>query len=171
MVQKYLLKHTKLYVAFVDFKKAFDSVNRNALWSVLRKNGVNGKLYMVLRGIYNLVVACARDKCSYSDYFARPGGVKQGCLPTPLVFSFLINELAIDVSKTGKHGIQLIPGTIGMFLLLFADDVLLLPNTIVGLQNQLDSLEREADRLYLTGDLERKQQQQKHRYTRKVVVW
>ena len=37
MVQKYLLKHTKLYVAFVDFKKAFDSVNRNALWSVLRK--------------------------------------------------------------------------------------------------------------------------------------
>ena len=32
MVQKYLLKHTKLYVAFVDFKKAFDSVNRNALW-------------------------------------------------------------------------------------------------------------------------------------------
>ena len=53
MVQKYLLKHTKLYVAFVDFKKAFDSVNRNALWSVLRKNGVNGKLYMALRGIYN----------------------------------------------------------------------------------------------------------------------
>ena len=31
-------KHTTLYVAFVDFKKAFDSVNRNALWSVLRKN-------------------------------------------------------------------------------------------------------------------------------------
>ena len=71
------------------------------------------------------------------------------------MFSFLINELAIDVSKTGKHGIHLIPGTIGMFLLLFADDVLLLPNTIVGLQNQLDSLEREADRLYLTGNLEK----------------
>ena len=45
MVQKYLLKHTKLYVGFVDFKKAFDSVNRNALWSVSRKNCVNGKLY------------------------------------------------------------------------------------------------------------------------------
>ena len=33
-------KHTKLYVAYVDFKKAFDSVNRNALWSVLRKKMV-----------------------------------------------------------------------------------------------------------------------------------
>ena len=95
MVQKYLLKHTKLYVAFVDFKKAFDSVNRNALWSVLRKKMV----YMALRGIYNSVIACVRDKCSYSDYFACPGGVKQGCLLSLLRFSFFINELAIEVSK------------------------------------------------------------------------
>ena len=43
-----------------------------------------------------------------------------------------------------------------MFLLLFADDVILLSNTIVGLQNQLDSLKREADRLYLTVNLEEK---------------
>ncbi|WP_419619511.1 hypothetical protein, partial [Thiolapillus sp.] len=49
-------RHTKLYVAFVDFKKAFDSVNRNALWSVLRKSGVKGKLYKALRGIYDSVV-------------------------------------------------------------------------------------------------------------------
>ena len=86
MVQKYLLKHTKLYVAFVDFKKAFYSVNRNAVWSVLRKSGLNGKLYMALRGIYNSVIAGVRDKCSYSDYFACPGGVKQGCLLSPLIF-------------------------------------------------------------------------------------
>ena len=71
------------------------------------------------------------------------------------MFSFFINELAIEVSKTGKHGIQLIPGTIEIFLLLFADDVILLSNTIVGLQNQLDSLKREPDRLYLTVNLEK----------------
>ena len=49
MVQKYLLKHTKLYVAFVDFKKAFDSVNRNALWSVLRKKMCKWK---TVQGVY-----------------------------------------------------------------------------------------------------------------------
>ena len=37
MVQKYLLKHIKLYVAFVEFKKAFDSVNRNAPWFHVKK--------------------------------------------------------------------------------------------------------------------------------------
>ena len=29
---------------------------------------------MALRGIYNSVIACVRHKCSYSDYFACPGG-------------------------------------------------------------------------------------------------
>ena len=43
-MQNFLLKKRKLYVAFVDFKKAFDSVNRNALWAVLRKEDVEGKL-------------------------------------------------------------------------------------------------------------------------------
>ena len=71
------------------------------------------------------------------------------------MFSFFINELAIEVPKTGKHGLQLIPGTTEICLLLFADDVILLSNTIVGLQNQLDSLKREADRLYLTVNLEK----------------
>ena len=54
---------------------------------------------MALRGIYNSVIACVRDKCSYSDYFACPGGVKQSCLLSPLMFSFLIKELAIRSVK------------------------------------------------------------------------
>ena len=58
-------------------------MNRNALWSVLREYGVNGKLYMALSGIYNSVIACVHDKCSYSDYFACAGGVKRGCLLSP----------------------------------------------------------------------------------------
>lgn len=48
IVQKYLLRN-KLYVAFVDFKRALESVNRNMLWNVLRNNGGNGRMYKVLR--------------------------------------------------------------------------------------------------------------------------
>jgi hypothetical protein len=53
VVQKYLYKNKKLFVAFVDFKKAFDSVNRNCLWTVLRKVGVNGKMYCALKAVYS----------------------------------------------------------------------------------------------------------------------
>ena len=155
IVHTFLSKKSKLYVAFVDFKKAFDSVNRNSLWAVLRKTGVNGKMYLALRSIYDSVLASVRDKGRYTDYFHCPKGVKQGCLLSPLLFSFFINELAIEVSKTGRHGIQLIPGAIEIFLLLFADDIILLSDTIIGLQNQLNSLKREADRLELTVNLDK----------------
>ena len=155
IVQKYLLKNAKLYVAFVDFKKAFDSVNRNNLWNVLRKQGVNGKMYKALRGIYDSVIACVREKGIYSEFFNCPRGVKQGCLLSPQLFSFFINEMAIEISNSGKHGIQMIPGGIEVFLMLFADDVILLSDTVVGLQNQLSILKQEADRLHLTVNLDK----------------
>ena len=136
-------------------KKAFVSLNRNALWAVLRKAGVNGKMYRALKGIYTSVSACVCDKCIYTDFFKCPRGVKQGCLLSPLMFSFFINELAVELSKNGKHGIQLIPGAIEIFMLLFADDVMLLSSTPAGLQNQLTHLKIEAYRLYLTANLDK----------------
>jgi len=44
VIEKYLNRHRKLYVAFIDFKKAFDSVDREELWPVLRRYGITGKL-------------------------------------------------------------------------------------------------------------------------------
>ena len=71
------------------------------------------------------------------------------------MFSFFINELAVELSKNGKHGIQLIPGATEIFMLLFADDVILLSSTPAGLQNQLNYLKIEADRLYCTAYLDK----------------
>ena len=155
LVEKFLAKNTKLYVAFVDFRKAFDSVNRNALWQVLRNSGVSGKLYWALRGVYDSVLACVRDKGNYSEYFNCPQGVKQGCLLSPQLFSFFINELAVEVSKRGRHGIQLVPGAIEIFMLLFADDVVLMSSTVIGLQNQLNVLREEATRLHLCVNMDK----------------
>ena len=115
-VQKYLLIDTNVYVDFLDFRKAFDSVNRNVLWAMLRKCGVEGKFYNAVR---NIDTACVRDKCSYSEFFDCPRGVKQGCLLSPLMVSFFINDLAVELSKRGKHGIQLFPGAIEICFITF----------------------------------------------------
>ena len=71
------------------------------------------------------------------------------------MFSLFVNELAVEVSRNGKHGIQMIPGAIEIVLLLFADDVILMSSTPTGLQNQLNHLKNEADRLYLSVNLDK----------------
>ena len=48
--------------------------------------------------------------------------------------------LAVGMEAVGKHGIQLQPGLVELFLLLFADDLALLSSTVMGLQNQLNHL-------------------------------
>ena len=60
MVQKQLLNHGKLYVCFIDFKKAFDLIDRNTLWLILKKNGIRGKMYKAVKGMYEVVKARVR---------------------------------------------------------------------------------------------------------------
>ena len=49
-VQKYLDKWRKVYVSFIDYRKAFDSVNISVLWTILFKNGIIGKMIVILQG-------------------------------------------------------------------------------------------------------------------------
>ena len=47
MIQKQFAFNRKLYVAFIDSEKAFDSISRKLLWPILLKNGINGRLLEV----------------------------------------------------------------------------------------------------------------------------
>ena len=74
--------------------------------------------------------------------FDCPQGLRQGCVLSPTLFSIVINEIATSVANEGKHGIQLLPGLIELFILLFADDLALLSCSPHGLQVQLDCVHR-----------------------------
>ena len=140
-VQKQLTLHRKLYVAFIDFQKCFDSINRNLLWPVLLKNGVKGKLFGCIRSMYFSVKARVRCGAKLTDIIHCSAGVKQGDNCSPILFSIFINELAIEVIRQGKHGVNFLVDTFELFILLLADDVVLLSETPVGLQRQLNSLQ------------------------------
>ncbi len=117
-----------------------DSFNRCKLWDCLRKTGVGGKMYKMLKSIYANVKSCVRHKNGVTDYFDCPIGVKQGCILSPLLFSFFINELSLEIQQNGKHGVQLYPDMYELLILLFADDVILISDTVNGLQTQIDTL-------------------------------
>jgi len=154
-VQKQLLRHRKLYVAFIDFKKAFDSVCRDKLWKILFLNGINGKMLNALKSMYDIVKARVRVGSDFSDAFFCPRGLKQGEVCSPVLFSLLINELTKEINANGKHGIQLSPDIIQILIMLFADDVALLSDSITGLQTQLNILYNVAKRLDLIVNLDK----------------
>ena len=88
--------------------------------------------------IYGKVLSCVRVNGECTDMFDCEQGLRQGCVLSPTLFSVVINEIATSLANEGKHGIQLLPGLIGLFILLFADDLALLSCSPHGLQVQLD---------------------------------
>ena len=104
IVQKQLSLNRKLYVAFIDFQKAFDSISRKLLWPIQQKQGIRGKLFRCVKSMYGVVKARVRDGASLTGSIHCLRGVKQGDVCSPILFSLFINELALDIIEGGKHG-------------------------------------------------------------------
>jgi len=150
VTHKYLSKRGhKLYVAFIDLRKAFDSVSRNTLIGALCRAGVSLNFIRAIQAIYTSVMSCVRANNNISDMFECPKGLRQGCVLSPTLFSVIINEVAVRVSIQGRHGVQLVPGMIELLIMLFADDIALLSCSPIGLQNQLNLLHNMCQELDL----------------------
>jgi hypothetical protein len=71
-------KKKKLYCAFIDFAKAFDTVWRNGLWNKLLINQINGKMYNVIFNMYQNIKSRIQYNKETSNYFECNAGVRQG---------------------------------------------------------------------------------------------
>ena len=136
LISKYLSKRRgKIYVGFVDFKAAFDSVQRNKLWPVLQRASLQGKL-KAIQSVYKCVKSCVRANDSLTDLFDCPVGLRQGCIMSPVLFSLFIDEFVELIEQSGLRCIQLYPDIVEIFLLLFADDVAHISDSVIGLERQ-----------------------------------
>lgn len=152
-IQKQFVNDRKLYVAFIDFEKAFDSISRHLLWPVLKKNEIKGKLYRCIVSMYIDVKARIRSGSKLSDVIKCTRGVKQGDALSPILFSLFVNELALEIINGGKHGATF--DLVEIFLLLFADDIVLVSETPIGLQTQLNNLHLAACKLELKVNMDK----------------
>ena len=70
--------NTALYLCFVDIPKAYDSVNRNALWKVLRRsNNLPGKIINILKAFHDGTQGVVRFEGHMSNEFSIRTGVKK----------------------------------------------------------------------------------------------
>ena len=109
-----------------------------------------------IKGIYNTVLASVRsNNHEYTDYIECPFGVKQGCSCSSTLFCIFVTELTRQINLQGRHGIQLMSGLREIHHLLFADDTILVSDSIFGLQSKLNILHQQCIRLGLNINIEK----------------
>ena len=77
----------KIYICFIDYAKAFDSVDQNKLWRVLQEMGIPDHLTCLLRNLYVGQEATVRTLYGKTDWFKIETGVQQGCLLSLCLFN------------------------------------------------------------------------------------
>ena len=136
-----------LFCSFIDLKQAFDKVWRAGLWDKISKYNINGKCFRVIQSIYKNIKSCVLVNNSTTDFFISNIGVRQGENLSPLLFNLFLNDLEDFFTDNNVDGIECTEHHLDdslmvflkIFLLLYADDTIILSNSAEGLQKALNA--------------------------------
>ena len=141
LVTKYLSKTKgRFYSVYVDFSKAFDTVPHLHLFYSLLKRNLHGRVVNVLRNMYSKLKSCILNDGELSENFVCNIGTRQGCMLSPFLFIFYINELVQHVGENNCQGIYLNEHNPNVNLLLYADDLVIVGDHIGRVQKILNAL-------------------------------
>lgn len=154
LINKYLHKNKKkIYVCFVDLKKAFDSLWRNGLLYKLIKVGIGKNMYEIIKSQFVNTEGAIKYKDKHSDFFKIQRGVRQGDSISPTLFNIFINDLDTIFNNDFCSPLKLLEHNVSS--LLFADDLVILSESKIGLQNCLNNLEEYCNKWQLTVNVDK----------------
>ena len=91
----------------IDLTKAFDTVNREALWVILSKLGCPTKFVNLIRQFHEDVTGQVVSDCEASEPFSISNGVKQGCVLTPVLFNMFFTCVLSHAIREFEQGVCL----------------------------------------------------------------
>jgi len=139
LIQMQFAKNQKLYACFVDLSSAFDTVPHEALWLKLETLGLTVKFLNILKFIYSQAYAVVRTRTSDTDPFPINVGVLQGETLSANLFTLYLDDVTSYIERNSLFGI-LVNSIRLVHMLLFADDIVLVSETMEGLQSKIDAL-------------------------------
>ena len=149
IIEQSLEWNSALYVNFIDFKKAFDSVHRDSLWRIISSYGIPPKIVQLISIFYNNFECSIINGNTLTDWFKVESGVRQGCILSPILFLITIDWVMKNTTADKPRGIQ---WTLFSKLedLDFADDLALLSSSHNHIQEKTNRLCRFAQQTGLT---------------------
>jgi len=148
--EKYLEKGQDVLWAFMNLEKAYDRINREGLWNVLRVYGLAGRLLKGVKCFYVNSRTCVRVGNSVSDWFPPRIGLRQGCVMSPWLFNVYMDGVVREVNARmlGK-GLSLINADgkeWSLNQLLFPDDSALVADSEERLRQLVEEIGRMCTR-------------------------
>ena len=105
IMEKARVFQKSIYFCFIDYAKAFDSVNHNKLWKILQAMGIPDHLTCLLRNLYAGQEATVRTGHGTTDWSQIGKGVRQGCVLLPCLFNlyteYIMRNTGLDEAQTG----------------------------------------------------------------------
>ncbi|VDO79060.1 unnamed protein product [Schistosoma margrebowiei] len=98
--------NSSLYINFIGYEKAFDTVDRRTLWKLLRHYGVPEKIVNIIRNSYDGLQCKVVHEGQLTDAFQVRTGLRQGCLLSPFLFLLVVDWIMKTSISEGKHVIQ-----------------------------------------------------------------
>ena len=152
LIQLAFKNKRKLFCAFIDLEQAFDSVCRSGIWHKLLQCHINGKCFNLIKNMYENIKSCVKVNGTCSNLFPCQIGLRQGENLSPVIFSLYLNDLYDFFNNSDllngtnlllpNHTSNVIYDYLKIFLLLYADDTVLISDTAEDLQNALNLYER-----------------------------
>ena len=163
LIQIYLMSNRKLFCTFVDFRKAFDTIWRVGLWQKLIQCNITGKIFTSIFKMYSNIKSCVRLNSTCSEFFDCQVGVRQGENLSPFLFAIFINDLEhffIDngvqcLDRITEFAHEHVNVFIKLFLLLYADDTILISETKQGMQRMLNVFDEYCTRWKLDVNIDK----------------
>src|SRR5574337_2138486 len=143
-----------IYFCFLDYSKAFDSVDHNKLWEILKEMGIPDHLTCLLRNLYAGQEATVRNGHGTTDWFQIGKRVCQGYILSPYLFNlyaeYIMGNVRLDKTQAGiKFAMRNINS------LRYADDTTLTAESEEELKSLLMKVKEESEKVGLKFNIQK----------------
>ena len=137
-----------IYFCFIDYAKAFDCVDHNKLWKILKEMGVPDQLTCLLRNLYAGQKATVRTGHGTTGWFQIGKGVCRGCILSPCLFNLHAEYIMRNAGlEEAQAGIKIAGRHINN--LRYADDMTLMAESEEELKSLLMKVKEESEKVSL----------------------
>ena len=143
-----------IYFCFIDYTKAFDCVDHNKLWKILKEMGIPGHLTCLLRNLYAGGKTTVKTGHWTTDWFQIGKGVHQGCIFSPCLFNLYAEHLIRNASLDEAQARSKIAGR-NINNLRYADDTTFMGESKEELKSLFMNMKEENEEAGLKLNIQR----------------